>query len=164
MTLPAGPNPAGRRSQPSPPDPAGRVAPHAPARRLSSASDHARANARSPAIRPGGARSPSARAAATKTRLPIHGPLMLAPMGQKPGGRGSEASRKQPTNSNRYKSHNGGSCWPGKKLPIFLGRASRPSIGAPLLGNGERSHGSNPTSPSIGRVMESDFRVQSLFE
>jgi acetylornithine deacetylase len=35
---------------------------------------------------------------------------------------------------------------------------------SPLLGSAERSHGSNPVSPSVGRVVKSDFRLQGLFE
>src|SRR5208337_3232434 len=78
-TLPAGP-----RACPWPPDPAGDLAPAAPARRFPAASDHARADLRLPAKPLGGSVPSSARASAKKTHVPIHGPDMLAPMGQDP--------------------------------------------------------------------------------
>jgi hypothetical protein len=52
----------------------------------------------------------------------------------------------------------------GKKLSIFVNE--RPGLQlahSPLLGNGPRSQEPN-SSPSVGRVVESNFRLQGLFE
>ena len=86
-TLPARP-----RAWLWPPDPPGDLAPAAPTRRFAAASDHARAHPRLPATLPGGDAPTSARASATKTKLPMHGPAMLAPMGHSPGAARSRSS------------------------------------------------------------------------